>query len=1351
MKNRSSPSPLLDSPSLVRWTRYLLGMVVLSAVLLGGGYLGVRHVLWPRLDAIRPLLLSQLSEHLGERVEVTRLGADWVGVNPSVTIEGLQVRDTQGTVVLQAPELSAQLSWRSLFSGEPRFTRIVLTKAQIEIEREAHDLWRVAGIAFRPDEPLTTLRWMLTQSDIELRGARLRIQDRALPDGSPRTSPALVQVIEGLDLSLRNDGTHHEFALKLAESGPELQAIRVDSVFSHQRFKPVEDIAHWSGKASVSAQRLDLAVLARHVQLPAGLARGVLQGQADLTLAPPRQGHARTGEADLNLTLRDLELRTADGPVSLQTVSMAAGVGLGDALWTVRVKQLDLTDPASLTLKINSGGQGLTFDRADGRPRAGQVNVSRFELADASRWLGRLPMSDEWRDRLRQQAPKATMTEGKAKWSRGSDERLVWELDAGFERASLTAVPGPPNRLGQPGFSNLAGRIHLGDQGGRVQLSATDASLVFPGLLAEAGIGLDQLSADFRWQFGDGAAAWSIEQLRFSNADLAGDLSGSLQIPRSNVAAMADLTGRLQRVEAKRIPRYLPTVMDPSLRTWLAGALQGGQVRDARLRLVGRLYGFPFVKPGEGTFRVDVPVRDVRLAYADGWPAADAMTGDLTFAGNGMTVKLESAQIFGVRLSAINASIASFDRSLLRLDALGVGPAQDLVRFANDSPLNARLGGVTTTVQASGEARLNVRLELPLAQIEQTTVEGGVQFAGNSVNIDPAIPPLTQVNGRLEFSDRGFALRDMRGVFLGGPMALEADTQGPSPIVSGRTPAPSSPPIQVRAKGAVSATGLRQLVDNGILRRLSGNTHYEAQLTVQGGSTRLRVSSDLVGLGSALPAPFTKAPETALPLALELRPLASVGKRESAVAAGDEIVARLGESIRMVFERRFDPASKGLVPSRGILAIGSEPTLPESGFAVRVESDVLDVDQWSQVLGDNRMPDVSSKGADLVSVLPSVVTIRTKDLVIAGRHLQDAVVGATRAGGYWRANVRSRGIDGYFNWRDALPGQPIGTLTARFGRLVIPESRRSDVASMLADALPDRLPGLDVAAEELVLGEANLGAFQMIASNGGSVTEPVWQIDTLTLRNAGGKLSASGRWSGESSGALAVPNAASTIVRPEDRVTRLNFDLEVEDSARLLSTFGFVDVIRGGSGRISGELNWKGLPMSWETRTLGGQLALEMGRGQFLKADPGLAKLIGVLNLQSLPRRLNLDFRDIFAEGFAFDRISGRVAIKEGVARTADLRMQGISALVAIRGSADIPLETQNLTVEVVPQLNAGLAALGYAAAVNPAIGLGSLIAQFVLREPLQALFAYTVDVRGPWADPVVVRRSTTGPATSLK
>ena len=1311
--------------TVARWTRVLLVALLLAAVLLGGGYFGVRHVLWPRLDAVRPVLLDQLTQLLGAPVEVSRLGSDWVGVNPTVTVEGLILRDPTGVVVLKVPQLSAQLSWNSLLSGEPRFNRIVLTDAQLEIERETHDLWRVAGVAFRPNEPLTFLRWVLTQADVELQGARVRIQDRTLPDGQARTGPALVQVFEGVDLTLHNHGTQHRLAIDVPASGPEIQAVKIESTFSHQRFKPVEDFEHWSGQAKLSAKRLDLGVLARHISMPGGLTNGALEGQIAMTLAPPAQGHLRSGHADLNLTLRDLALQRAEGPLRLAALSLSARVGLDETLWAVQLKQLDVTDPASLTLKMHSGGKELSFDRNTLSPRAGQLQLSRFELADLSPWLDRLPISDEWRDRLRQQTPKATVSDGTAKWSRGVGGGLVWEMNAGFERASMSALPAGQNRPSQPGFSNLAGRIQWRDQGGRLQLLSTGASVVLPALLAEPVVNLDQLAADVQWRFENGATALSVEQLRFANADLAGDLSGTLQIPDLRGAATADLTGHIQRAEAKRLPHYLPTLLGPELRAWLASALQGGQARDAKLRLQGRLDRFPFVKPGDGTFRVDVPVRDVRLAYAEGWPVAEAMTGDLTFVGNGMAVRLDSAQVLGLRLSAVNASIADFNRSVLRLDLLGTGPAQEMVRFSNESPLSARLGGVTNAVQTIGDARLNVRLSLPLAQLDQTTVNGGIQLAGNSVTFDSAIPALTQVQGYLDFSDRGFALRELRGMFLGGPIALEADTQTRATA--------AGQPIEVRAAGTVSALGLRQLADNELLRRLSGNARYEAQLNIQGASTRLRVKSDLMGLGSVLPAPFAKSAEAALPFALEMKPMGATG------AAGDEITARLGESIRMAFERRLDPAVKKWVPTRGILAISNEPTLPETGFAVRVDAELLDVDQWSQVLGESRLPDAPSKGPDLVSVLPSVVTIRAKDLVIADRHLQDAVVGATRAGGYWRANVRSRGIDGYFNWRDALPGQPIGTLTARFGRLVIPESRRSDVASMLADALPDRLPGLDVAAEELILGDSNLGAFQLIASNGGTAAEPVWQIETLSLRNPGGKLAATGRWGGD--GAL----------RPEDRVTRLNFDLEVLDSARLLSTFGLVDLIRGGSGRMNGELTWKGLPLAWESRMLGGQLALEIGRGQFLKADPGLAKLIGVLNLQSLPRRLQFDFRDVFAEGFAFDRISGRVAIKDGVARTSDLRMQGISALVAIRGSADIAQETQNLSVEVVPQLNAGLAALGYAAVVNPAIGLGSLVAQFVLREPLQALFAFTVDVRGPWADPVVVRRTTSANTTRLK
>ena len=88
-----------------------------------------------------------------------------------------------------------------------------------------------------------------------------------------------------------------------------------------------------------------------------------------------------------------------------------------------------------------------------------------------------------------------------------------------------------------------------------------------------------------------------------------------------------------------------------------------------------------------------------------------------------------------------------------------------------------------------------------------------------------------------------------------------------------------------------------------------------------------------------------------------------------------------------------------------------------------------------------------------------------------------------------------------------------------------------------------------------------------------------------------------------------------------------------------------------------------------------------------------------------------------------------------------NLRMQGVQATVRIRGQADLARETQDLRVRVVPQLNAGLASLAYAIA-NPVVGIGSFVAQMVMREPLQRALAYDVDVKGAWADPVITRQA---------
>src|SRR5437899_4663821 len=152
-----------------------------------------------------------------------------------------------------------------------------------------------------------------------------------------------------------------------------------------------------------------------------------------------------------------------------------------------------------------------------------------------------------------------------------------------------------------------------------------------------------------------------------------------------------------------------------------------------------------------------------------------------------------------------------------------------------------------------------------------------------------------------------------------------------------------------------------------------------------------------------------------------------------------------------------------------------------------------------------------------------------------------------------------------------------------------------------------------------------------------------------------------------------------------------------------------------------------------------GVLNVHMEAVQFLKADPGLAKLLGVLSLQSLPRRLTLDFRDVFSEGFAFDFVRGDVTIQDGIAATNNLQMKGVNAAVLMEGKADIAKETQNLRVLVVPEINAGTASL-VAAAINPAIGLGTFLAQLVLRQPLIRAATQEFHIDGTWADPRITR-----------
>ncbi len=455
--------------------------------------------------------------------------------------------------------------------------------------------------------------------------------------------------------------------------------------------------------------------------------------------------------------------------------------------------------------------------------------------------------------------------------------------------------------------------------------------------------------------------------------------------------------------------------------------------------------------------------------------------------------------------------------------------------------------------------------------------------------------------------------------------------------------------------------------------------------------------------------------------------------------ARDDIRLSLGTAIAARYERQRQGREPWRV-LRGGIGVNTPAPEPDSGVMINVSMKSLNVDQWiaiSSSIGGpkgERLAPVSTEGLNLSSyIVPDVMAARANELVIGDRKLAEVVVGASHQNDTWQASIDSRQVSGHVTWAESPTGQGLGKVTARLASLVIPESAADEVKSLLeADrGAAASIPGLDIVAERFQLFNKELGRLELMASNVPALAGREWRVNRLSLINPDGRLNGTGKW----------------LTKDGQSSTSLNFAMDIADAGKLLDRFGFPETLRRGKGKLSGDIAWNGLPYSLDIPTLSGQIELDVESGQFLKQDPGAAKLLGVLSLQALPRLLKLDFKDVFSEGLAFDGISADAIISKGLLRTDNLKMWGVAATVLMDGTADIANESTNLHVVVIPEFNLGTGPLVYALAVNPVIGIGSFLAQLFLRAPVMKALTYEMQITGPWKSPVIKRLGAPKPA----
>lgn len=325
----------------------------------------------------------------------------------------------------------------------------------------------------------------------------------------------------------------------------------------------------------------------------------------------------------------------------------------------------------------------------------------------------------------------------------------------------------------------------------------------------------------------------------------------------------------------------------------------------------------------------------------------------------------------------------------------------------------------------------------------------------------------------------------------------------------------------------------------------------------------------------------------------------------------------------------------------------------------------------------------------------------------------------TTIGQDWLLNARMDNptIKGTLKWQSE--GQ--GKLTTDLDSVTWPEQTQSATTSPVSQEKlkPTDLPALDIHVKQLAWAGKQLGRLDFV----GIQENGAWQLHRLLIENPDGSLSGKGSWQAD--------KAIDT--------TELELKLKISNAGNILARSGYPDTVREGSGQLDALLRWDGAPGDFNYATLDGTLKLDTSKGQFLKMKPGIGKLLGILSLQSIPKRITLDFKDVFSEGFQFDSIKGSAKIDNGIMNTDDLKIEGSSAKVTMKGWVNLDHETQNLQVRILPTVGESVSLIG-AFAAGPAVGVGTLLVSKVLGDPLDKLVSFEYNVTGTWSEPLVVK-----------
>ena len=1292
---------------LCRLTLWLAGTML--TIMLVAAIL-IQFWIMPNISQYKNDIAAFASQTAEQKVAIGDIKASWEGINPHLSISNIDIFDAENRPALSLTNIEVSLSWLSIPLLEPHLNKLVIRAPELTIRRIASGEIFVAGISMNGESRPSLPNWLLRQNTVEITQAKIIWLDEK------RSAPALS--LGNFNLQLHSPlwkglVKNHSFSISTVPSTGTSQPILIDGSFYGDDVSKTQE---WDGHINVQLKNADLTAFKSWMDYPLDIHTGI----GSTNIKAKFKNHALqsvTSTVDIqNLQLQvkpdvsPVKLRKLAGNINWNSLNRFQLLGSQSSQtgYTVSVDGLSASADSGLNL------QNLKADYSD--TSAGKqtfnLEISSFNLASAHEYLAHMPLPDTLLQKITAAALSGTLENIKVHWEALNQKTTAYQVNSKFDRLSANA------QAHIPGFSNFSGEFKANQKGGQLLIDANNSKLDLKDILRWP-IPVNSLNGRMEWVIADKATEIKVSGLKFSNQHLSGTIDASYSMDGIK-GGYLDLTGKFDKGDAKFANFYYPIMLGEATLHWLDTSILGGHAQDIDVKVKGRLADFPFVdaknnlNPDLGLFRVSAKLSDVLLEYGTGWPAINNLGLDMLFEGKRMELNAHTGRIFGNQIIKSKTTIAQLDADspILNITAEVTGPVSEGMHFINKSPVLEVTQGFTEDLKTSGNGKLGLGLTIPLENLDASKYRGVYQITNGSM-ASASIPALSDINGLLEFTESSLTAKNIKASAYGSPLAFNLN--------SGKDKV-----IRIAAKGRLGEDSLKQLLKEQSLEKissyLSGGTDWSGNIVIQKPRVNVSIRSDLVGITSRFPAPLDKTGSQPLNLLVD--------KRQD--ANSDSIYVNLDNKITARALRTLENGKPKLQRAdirfntgntAGTATTDTAYDNRPGGISINGRLDYLDADAWLYVV--KNIAEGSKQPAQF-SIQKTALTISALD--IFNRRINNLKITNIGNKEGLQASIQSRELTGDLQWIS----QNNGKLIARLSNLTIPDSAPDRISAFKngdSSAAPQQFtkleqdyPALDITSDNFEFNKKNFGALELVAYP----QNDNWNIQKIRFSSPDGIMSAEGQWNNW----IRSPN------------TFLNVNWEIKDLGNTLKRLGYPDTIKDGSGQLKGMLHWPGSPSQFDTTRLNGELEFDVRKGQILQVQPGVGRLLGLLSLQSLPRRLTLDFRDLFSNGFAFDKINATVKINQGIMRSNNFVMSGPAADVEIKGETNLQKETQHLFVKVLPRISdsVSLAAL----AGGPLAGAVAFLAQKVLKDPLNKIISTEYEIVGTWDDPQEVKAPET-------